>query len=354
MNKLKGGLADNLSVNDIADKFNKKIEYINKQLDKGIEVESEHTDSKEKAKEIAMDHISEFPNYYEELEKMEGNLKSEDKSRVAENKLDEKLVLKDYSLYIKLVADAYQKAKDYDSSVISHWDSLNSSNYTLFKRLLSKVNVVFTTNDKSKIGSVTILGKDFKIVHITPQEEYKTQSEMKKSFNESGILKISIDYSEHPLFSIVDNIVFRTVHDYIAHILGNHDFGAKGEIACYNLHAKMAPKSAIPALFTEVVGQASTTIVNGDFPKQKIALLEGFDYTNIGLIDDKNYEIKDKRLIKKGELETSNEPLNREEPKAIHKLDREEEINMVAENKLDEIFNKFDLSLMKILNSEIK
>ena len=141
---------------------------------------------------------------------------------------------------------------------------------------------------------------------------------MKSSFEKTGILKISIDYSEHPYFSVIDNIVFRTVHDYIAHILGNHDFGAKGELACYNLHAKMAPKDAIPALFTEVVGQASTTIVTGKFPKQKIVILNGFDFINVGMVDDDNYEIKDKTLVKKGEEVPQHNTNTKVEPKAIH------------------------------------
>jgi len=213
--------------------------------------------------------------------------------------INEKLVLKSWEEYAVLVANAYENAKDFDSTVVGQWASLNKSNYTLFKRLLSKVNVVFTTNNQSDVGTTNILGRDFKIEYINPDDEYKTQSEMKSSFESTGILKISIDHSSHPIFSVKDNIVFRTVHDYIVHILGNHDFGAKGEIASYNRHAKLAPKDAIPALFIEVVGQACSTIVNGGFPKQKIANLKGFDYYNVGQIDDENYIIVDKTLVDK-------------------------------------------------------
>ena len=46
-------------------------EYDSKQLAKGIKVEKEHTDDPEKAKEIAKDHLSEFPDYYTRLKKME-------------------------------------------------------------------------------------------------------------------------------------------------------------------------------------------------------------------------------------------------------------------------------------------
>jgi hypothetical protein len=214
--------------------------------------------------------------------------------------LKEKLALAHWGKYVQLVADAYENAPDYDGSVVSHWNALRKSNYTLFKRLLSKVDVIFTTNNKSDVGSIEINGREFPIEFIRPQDEYKTQIEMKSDYENTGKLKISIDYSDHPIFSIKDNIVFRTVHDFIVHILGNHGFGAKGEIASYNRHAKMAPPAALPALFTEVVGQACVAIVTNDFPKQKIAVLDGFDYKQVGKVD--GYDIKNKALSKDGKI----------------------------------------------------
>lgn len=70
-NKLKGGKADKLSVSDIANKFNVPISDIESQIKKGIGVEMEHTNDREKAIEIVMDHLSEFPDYYDRLIKME-------------------------------------------------------------------------------------------------------------------------------------------------------------------------------------------------------------------------------------------------------------------------------------------
>jgi hypothetical protein len=69
--EMKGGKADNLTVNDIADKFDVPVSQINKQLNMGKKVEKEHTDSTTIAKEIAMDHLSEFPDYYSRLAKLE-------------------------------------------------------------------------------------------------------------------------------------------------------------------------------------------------------------------------------------------------------------------------------------------
>lgn len=69
----------------------KDKERVNKQtLEQGAEIEKEHTDSKEKAEEIAIQHVKEFPSvdtptkldskYYKELKKMEKNLSKAIKS----------------------------------------------------------------------------------------------------------------------------------------------------------------------------------------------------------------------------------------------------------------------------------
>jgi len=49
-----------------------------KQLKAGIEVEMEHTDDKDLAKQIAKAHLAEFQNYYIELKKMEDRMKSKE------------------------------------------------------------------------------------------------------------------------------------------------------------------------------------------------------------------------------------------------------------------------------------
>jgi len=63
--RVEGGRADDKKPED----FNQK------QLARGIKVEREHTDNPSLAKEIAMDHLEEFPGYYQALSKMEEGLK---------------------------------------------------------------------------------------------------------------------------------------------------------------------------------------------------------------------------------------------------------------------------------------
>jgi translation initiation factor 2 alpha subunit (eIF-2alpha) len=85
-NTIKGGKADKTSVEDIAKKFKVSVDTVKAQIKKGISVEMEHTSDKEKATEIAMDHISEFADYYDRLEKMEKKASKEWKtSDVTEN-----------------------------------------------------------------------------------------------------------------------------------------------------------------------------------------------------------------------------------------------------------------------------
>jgi hypothetical protein len=90
---LEGGLADGKTLMDLAqkhayddstdstskDKIKDMYKKLKLELDKGIKVEMEHTKSRVMAKEIAMDHLFEDPNYYNKLKKVEGK-KSWEKS----------------------------------------------------------------------------------------------------------------------------------------------------------------------------------------------------------------------------------------------------------------------------------
>lgn len=60
----KGGEADNMSPEDLAKKHNVDIKTIKKEIHIGTQIEKEHTDNDEIAKEIAMDHIVEIDDYY--------------------------------------------------------------------------------------------------------------------------------------------------------------------------------------------------------------------------------------------------------------------------------------------------
>lgn len=82
--KLEGGEADKKTLLQIAlkhafgdkvlttgHKINSILGILKSELKKGLKVEMEHTNDVEKAREIAMDHLSEDPHYYTKLKKVE-------------------------------------------------------------------------------------------------------------------------------------------------------------------------------------------------------------------------------------------------------------------------------------------
>lgn len=56
----------------LATKHKVPIEKIKQQIKLGVSVEKEHTTHKDVAKQIALNHIDEKPNYYTKLKKVEG------------------------------------------------------------------------------------------------------------------------------------------------------------------------------------------------------------------------------------------------------------------------------------------
>lgn len=72
--KLIGGYGDGKTISDLVKKYSKygfNKSFLKKQLNMGIKVEFEHTYDPDIAKEIAMDHLAEIPDYYTRLKNME-------------------------------------------------------------------------------------------------------------------------------------------------------------------------------------------------------------------------------------------------------------------------------------------
>jgi len=195
--------------------------------------------------------------------------------------LNERLMLKPgpsgWDLYAQLVADAYLAAPKLESRAASSFEALIPFIEKMFKRIQSRVTVEF--------------------VDYHP---YESAEQLRQDVNTTGTIKIATIDAEHEIFDEITNAKFRAIHDYMAHIqaIGSRgtEFTLRGELAAYNTHLKTTPKDAIPALFTEVVGQVCTYNIIGKFAEQKICLLDGFDYYNVGVVD--GYDIINKELVK--------------------------------------------------------
>lgn len=115
------------------------------------------------------------------------------------------------------------------------------------------------------------ISKTIKVEHVDG-DPYKTSKEMVDDFRKTGVLKISKDHNEHPIFTPEQNLKFRAVHDYKGHIEPGNDFGMAGERGTYQAHLdSIEGEAAKEALRVEIIGQASSMLANGGkFQPQKI------------------------------------------------------------------------------------
>jgi hypothetical protein len=183
-----------------------------------------------------------------------------------------KLTLVQFNDYAKKVAEAYMARPAYEAQYAASWKALIASLKTLYKRLQSDFTFEFTDKDP-----------------------YTSMEHMRQGVKDSGVLKIYTGHSDHPVWTPEENHIFRAVHDAMGHLAGyqkgrGHRFDLRGELGVYNRQLKMVPQTARVALFTELVGQVCTGIVLGGFAEQKVCKLWGFDYVNVGEIDDVEYK----------------------------------------------------------------
>jgi len=83
---IEGGMAKGKTTQSIANKHGVSPKMIQKQIQKGIKVEMEHTEDRSIAREIAMDHLTESPTYYDELEAMEAEMEAKMEDKKEEKK----------------------------------------------------------------------------------------------------------------------------------------------------------------------------------------------------------------------------------------------------------------------------
>jgi len=176
--------------------------------------------------------------------------------------------------YLQLVGQAYMDAPFEQPEAVASYEALGEWVNKFFERIVGVVDVEF--------------------VDYHP---YKSAKEMIQRVKDEGVLLISTADAEHPIFDAETNAKFRTVHDFGGHVQRKVPFSFTGELKAYNAHVKMIPPSAVPAMFSEVVGQISCFYLNGKTNcPQKMVILDDFDHVNLGVV--RGYNIVDKELIK--------------------------------------------------------
>jgi len=116
-------------------------------------------------------------------------------------------------------------------------------------------------------------------VEFTLEDPYEDAADMVKDILVNKRLKVYYDYLDHPMLGvdaetgIHENGMFRAVHDYFGHAAGGSRFDRNGEEIAFLRHIQMFSDEASAAAASELRGQNSVLIVDGEFPIQKAYLL---------------------------------------------------------------------------------
>ena len=199
--------------------------------------------------------------------------------------------LQGWDEYGRLVYEAYRAAPNEDPAGLESFNALVPHIDKNFQRMI---------------------GRKF-TVEFVADDPYSSAEEMLADARKTGVLRISSLFNQGGFYGPERNLKFRAVHDYYAHLGAGKKgkfvvpgFTWEGELRAYNKHLNFVGKQGkmVPALFTEIVGQAATFFYTGAFPDQKVVALSGFDYSKLGLVD--GYKIVDGDLA----IPNQQEPLD--------------------------------------------
>jgi hypothetical protein len=208
--KIKGGKADKKSLKDIADKFDVNLSELKKELAIGIKVEMEHTKNKSTAEDIAMDHLSEIPDYYTRLSKMENKAQrdwrlNEDGKQLIKRLIREELKVKNNKVSIVPPFDNIKKTTINGRVVYAIFGNLDYYGNDNREAILAMKNISqkltldtktyqkFLIEFKKRFNSIPDLNNTDKVVSLeTTASLTKEMGQiLNRSFIENGFSKIN-------------------------------------------------------------------------------------------------------------------------------------------------------------------
>lgn len=164
-------------------------------------------------------------------------------------------------------AAAYDALPDFDAAAVPAWDALAAIAH-------------------QKLAEIEATG--LRVERVSGQP-YLTAAEMSDDIDR-GVMRVTIDNSDHPLWDLDTNFAFRVWHDY-EHYLHGNDFTLDGEWRAYQVGSNgISDPLARKALLVEVYGQAASSVASGGlFPPQKVGFFDDAIETaaNLPSIEDR-------------------------------------------------------------------
>lgn len=152
------------------------------------------------------------------------------------------------------IAEAYAKAPVYDPKAAAGFKALADDS----------------------VRRAAVLGKQLHIEVVDDPEPYANSQEMADDIHKNRHFYVSRANSEHPLWTVDQNVAFRTVHDVLGHAVSGGDFGWQGENLACAAHFPLLSPIAQQALFTECIAQTAYAAYYRSFGPQKVALFPEF------------------------------------------------------------------------------
>jgi hypothetical protein len=148
------------------------------------------------------------------------------------------------------IADAYTAAPTFDATAVNGWRALAVD--STVRAAFIRTRLLVTETDAP--------------------EPYADAPAMFRDIARGRFI-VSRANSEHPLWTVAENVAFRIVHDVLGHARSGGGFDWKGENRACALHFPLLSAQARPALFTECIAQTAYCNARGAFGPQKVARL---------------------------------------------------------------------------------
>lgn len=217
-----------------------------------------------------------------------------------------KVANEDLAAYCLVIAEEYTRMPMLDKSVLHKWTDVIKHNEKMLKRILSGVEIIFTTEDpypNQRMMMYDIMVNKKMKIFKTPSDD----SHVGMSAKENDILRAVHDFLGHykPIESAFKKFMeknkIKSTGDVAFQKLrfNRNSFTVRGEMNTYISHGKLLPDDLKPVLFTEIVGQISTYFATGDFTDNKVGVIRGVDFKDIGFFTDAKLE---KRMARYSEL----------------------------------------------------
>jgi len=154
---IEGGTSDDMTPKDLAKKHGVDVKDIKKEIKVGTKIELEHTDSEQTAREIAMDHITEFPDYYSN--KKYGTISSEKGlESIHENKITLKDEVERILNTIKTAKPIHRESlENMVNNLVNKYKNIKKDEkkfYYLIERLKTKISDKFDLEETTTTGSL--------------------------------------------------------------------------------------------------------------------------------------------------------------------------------------------------------